>query len=184
MATFNGTSGNDSFTGSLADDVFNYGDVTYSAGIVTAGRGLDTITSGGGFDRLSFGNLGIDFTDVRHVGTDLFIYVQPSGDWTTATTALGGVKVGNFFAADGNGVIDRIEFALDGGKGWCAARGGTLDDRRLDLALQTRNTLQVYRHLVQDRIQHTKPGAQDWHKHDLALQLKTAGAGERRQDCG
>ncbi|WP_127998140.1 beta strand repeat-containing protein [Piscinibacter defluvii] len=111
MAIFNGTLANNTFAGTAADDVFNYGNVTYSAGVVTAGRGLDTISSGGGFDRLTFANLGVGFVDVRRVGDDLFIYIQPTDDWDTAITTLGGVQVSNFFAADGNGVIDRIEFA-------------------------------------------------------------------------
>jgi Ca2+-binding RTX toxin-like protein len=111
MATFNGTTANNNFAGTAADDVFNYGNVTYSAGIVTAGRGLDTISSGGGFDRLTFANLGGGFVDVRRVGDDLFVYIQPTDDWDNAITTLGGVRVTNFFAADGNGVIDRVEFA-------------------------------------------------------------------------
>ncbi len=111
MATFNGTAANNNFAGTAGDDVFNYGNVTYSAGIVTAGRGLDTISSGGGFDRLSFANLGINFVDVQRVGADLFVYIQPTDDWDVATTTLGGVRVTDYFAADGNGVIDRIDFA-------------------------------------------------------------------------
>ena len=54
MTIFNGQVGNDLFSGTAGDDVFNYGNVTLSGSTVTAGRGLDTITSGGGTDRLTF----------------------------------------------------------------------------------------------------------------------------------
>ncbi|WP_127998138.1 beta strand repeat-containing protein [Piscinibacter defluvii] len=110
MATFNGTAGNNNFAGTAADDIFNYGNVTFSAGTVTAGRGLDTISGGGGFDRLSFANLPIDYIDGERVGNDLFLYIQPNVNGDTTITTIGGVKVSNFFAADGNGVIDRIDF--------------------------------------------------------------------------
>ena len=71
MAIFNGQPGNDAFTGSAANDVFNYGNVTKNAsGVVTAGRGQDTISSGGGFDQLTFANLSPDHFDVKRVGND------------------------------------------------------------------------------------------------------------------
>ena len=113
MATFNGTAGNNLFTGSAANDVFNYGNVSYSGATVVAGRGLDTISSGGGFDRLRFANLGVDHIGDQRVGNDLYLYIQPTDDWgwDDFTTTLGGVRITNFFAANGNGVIDRIDFA-------------------------------------------------------------------------
>ncbi len=113
MATFNGTVGNNTFTGTAADDVYNYGNVTFSGATITAGRGLDTITTNGGFDTLNFGNVAIDYVYGTRVGNDFYLYLQPTTDWndSTAVTTLGGVRVVNFFAADGSGVIDRLNLA-------------------------------------------------------------------------
>ncbi|MCW5664654.1 MAG: hypothetical protein KIT35_12530 [Piscinibacter sp.] len=113
MATFNGTAGNNTFTGTAADDIFNYGSVTYSGATITAARGFDTISSGGGFDTLRFANVGLDHVYGERVGNDFQFYLQPTTDWTdeSAVTTLGGVRVSNFFAADGSGVIDRVDLS-------------------------------------------------------------------------
>jgi Ca2+-binding RTX toxin-like protein len=109
MTTFNGTTGNNTFSGSAANDIFNYGNVTLSGGTITGARGFDIISSGGGFDTLNF-NFTIDHIYGDRVGNDLQLYIQPTTDWddSNPTTTLGGVRITNFYAADGNGVIDRI----------------------------------------------------------------------------
>jgi len=114
MAIFNGTAANNPFIGTLADDTYNYGAVTYAANgtTVTAALGFDTITTGGGFDTLNFVNLGIDHIYGERVGNDFKLYIQPTTSWNDANPdrTLGGVTITNMFAADGSGVIDRVNF--------------------------------------------------------------------------
>ncbi len=112
MTTFNGTTGNNNFSGSAANDVFNYGNVTFSGGTITGARGFDVISSGGGVDTLNF-NFSIDHIYGDRVGNDFQLYIQPTTNWddNNPTTTLGGVRITNFYAADGNGVIDRINFS-------------------------------------------------------------------------
>lgn len=115
MAIFNGTVNNDPFSGTLANDIYNYGAVTYAANGTTiiAARGIDTITTGGGFDTLNFANVGIDHIDGERVGNDFKIYIQPTTTWddSTVNRTFGGVTIVNMFAADGTGVIDRVNFS-------------------------------------------------------------------------
>jgi Ca2+-binding RTX toxin-like protein len=112
MTIFNGTAANNTFPGTTADDVFNYGNVTYSGATVIGARGQDTISSGGGFDRLVFANLSIDHIAADRVGNNFVLQIQPTVDWdeSNPVSNLGGVTITNFFAADGNGVIDRFDF--------------------------------------------------------------------------
>lgn len=113
MTTFTGTSADNVFVGSSANDVFNYGTVSYSGSTIVAARGFDTITSGGGYDILNFANLGIAYVDAERVGSDFVLSIYPTPVWDDSNppAPVGGVTIKNFFAADGNGVIDRANFA-------------------------------------------------------------------------
>ncbi|HET9978301.1 MAG TPA: calcium-binding protein, partial [Burkholderiaceae bacterium] len=112
--TIVGTSGDDTLDGTAADDIYLYGSVTYSADgtTIVAAQGFDTIdNSGGGYDTLSFGNVtSLDYLYGRREGNDFVIYLQPTTSWNeaSATTTLGGVRITNFFTADGSGVLERV----------------------------------------------------------------------------
>ena len=110
MTIFNGTPDDDTFTGSAANDVFNYGNLTFSGGTIVAGGGNDTYSGGGGFDVLTFANLPDAYFRADRIGDDLTIGFSATagGD---KDPALGSVRVVNFYAADGSGLMDRVEWA-------------------------------------------------------------------------
>ena len=114
MSDFELTSGTGPFVGTSGDDAFNYGAVTIGGdGTISATNGFDTITSGGGFDRLVFANLPRAYMFGNRYGQDFIFYIQPTDTFNEVAlnTTLGGVVISNFFAPDGSGVIDRVDFS-------------------------------------------------------------------------
>lgn len=113
MAMYQGGIGDDGFTDGTGDDIFLYGDVTYDGTTIVSANGFDTISgAGGGIDVLNFGSVtSLDYLYGVREGDDFVIYLQPTTGWTDATalTTLGGVRIANFFAADGSGVVERVE---------------------------------------------------------------------------
>jgi len=114
MTIYNGTSGDDNFAGTAGDDTYNYGDVVYDGAgtTIVSARGFDTISAGGGgFDILNMGNLKQDHIYGRQVGNDFELLIVPTTNWNDANAqslAIGGVRMSNFYNADGSGVIDRV----------------------------------------------------------------------------
>lgn len=111
MASFQGTAGNDSFAGSAADDVFDYGHVEFTGGTLTGANGFDTLSSGGGHDVLNL-DVPLEHTEGVREGHDFVLYLTPTLDGNDDIGAsVGAVRITDFFAPGGDGVIDRINFS-------------------------------------------------------------------------